>query len=199
VLRNATLGTACLFAATATLFGALDVFDVSARAVLAGMLIIVAGGILVSAWWGRRRGLLGVAFLLSIALAVACIPGLSLAGGIGDRVERPITVAEVPKAYRLGVGDYEIDLTKLTLPTDRALRLTAGLGAGRLTIDVPRATRVDLSGHVSAGAVRIDDRDVGLSGVDVDVHRQLPAASDAPRLDLHIDAAFADVEVRHVS
>ena len=192
-------GTACLFAATATLFSALDVLDVSARAVLAGMLIIVAAGILVSAWWGRRRGLLGVAFLLSIALAVASIPGLSLTGGVGDRVERPVTVAEVPKAYRLGVGDYEIDLTQLTLPKDRVLRLTAGLGAGRLTIDVPPATRVDLSGHVSAGAVRIDDRDVGLSGVDVDLHRQLPAASDAPRLDLHIDAAFADVEVRHVS
>ena len=198
MLRNLTLGAAFVFAAAATTLDAGGAFDVTASFVLGGMLLIVATGILVSAWWGRRRGLLLAAFLLSVGLAVSWIPGLSLAGGIGDRVERPLAVTDVPKAYRLGIGDYRIDLTKLALPTSRTLHVSAGLGAGRLSIDVPRSAYVDLSGHISAGALQIDDQPVGLSGVDVGVHRHLPATSDAPRVAVHIDAAFADVEVHRV-
>lgn len=198
-LRNLTLAAAFLFAAGATLLDALDALHVSTRFVLGGMLLVVAAGILVSVWWGRRRGLLGAALALSVGLAVACIPGLSLAGGIGQRIERPTTVAELPTAYRLGVGDYEIDLSGLDLPTSRTVRLAARLGAGRLTIDVPRSAQVDLSGHVSAGQLRVDDQAVGLSGVDVDLRHRIRGPSDAPHLNVSIDAGFADVEVHRVA
>ncbi|MCU1452206.1 MAG: phage shock protein PspC [Acidimicrobiales bacterium] len=200
VLRRATLGAAFLFAAIAMAVDASGAAQVRATTVIAGMLLIVAAGVLVSGWWGRRRGLLGAAAVLAAALGVASVPGLSLAGGIGNRLDRPTTRADLPASYRLGIGEHEVDLRGLALPSGTT-RLRIQQGIGRLVVRVRPDVEVVLSGHLSAGQVRIDDESVGLDGVDVAVRERLAPsggpAADRARLDLRVDGGVGDVEVYH--
>lgn len=98
----------------------------------------------------RRRGrtwliATGVTLLVLAAIVAAGAVALGAIGGIGDTTKRPATVADLDSEYRLGVGAMDIDLRELQLPRGTT-DVRARVGAGEVTVFVPRGVRVESVG-----------------------------------------------------
>src|SRR5437868_2270725 len=103
------------------------------------VLILILGLIVV--WASRRErvnrrllaALLGLLSLVTVALATAVVVAfawfdVSLSDGVGDRSYAPATAADVHSAYKLGVGDLNLDLSNVDGATTKAVRAKVGIG-----------------------------------------------------------------------
>ncbi|MBD0328974.1 MAG: PspC domain-containing protein [Thermoleophilia bacterium] len=90
-----------------------------------------------------------LAGLLAVAAAAAKVDG-----GIGDRTERPASVAELEREYRLGFGYLGLDLQDLELPRGET-RVRATLGVGELEITVPSDVAVAVTANARWGEVDV--------------------------------------------
>jgi phage shock protein PspC (stress-responsive transcriptional regulator) len=135
----------------------------------AWIFLLVAGGII---YWTQRRdagkrprilrGLLIVvgtlvALVLVVGAIFASVSGVHVSRGIGDRNYHPASYVGLERDYKLGVGSLRLDLTNVRFPSGET-RVNADVGAGNVTITVPR----DISVHVDAtsdiGQVQVFDR-----------------------------------------
>ncbi len=106
---------------------------------------------------GRRRVLpvvlgvlaaLIVAVVASAAVAVAALGNLG--DGVGDRVYRVSSPADLSRAYELGIGTLELDLSNEQLPAGRTpLRLRVGLGRVHLVVPNDAVVAYRAKGHLS--------------------------------------------------
>jgi phage shock protein PspC (stress-responsive transcriptional regulator)/predicted membrane protein len=168
-----------------------DVVSVSVPVFLAAALIFTGVALLVSAWTGGTGGLIAVAVVLTVALAVATVVRTPFTGGWGDQRWVPSSLAEVRSTYRHGGGHVVIDLSHVTFPAEgRSVR--ARLGVGDLTVVVPAGARVAVDAHAGLGDVRLlgHHRD----GIDVDDSVVADDAADGS-LRLHLDVGAGQVEV----
>lgn len=93
----------------------------------------------------------------SVALVVAFAWfDVSLGDGVGDRAYAPESSAEVRGRYELGVGNLEIDLSRVS--TAEELHVQASVGMGRLRIVVPQDASVIVDSYVKAGSIASLDR-----------------------------------------
>ena len=76
---------------------------------------MVGLGLVVGAFVGRARGLVVLGVLLTLLASAAAVADVPVRGGVGDRTWRPATVSDLHDAYRLGIGQAELDLTRLDL------------------------------------------------------------------------------------
>lgn len=138
--------------------------DAGFRDVLAVALLVVGGGLIVGAWWGRSRGLIGWGVLLTVLVLVASIPAMAglddvrtvAVGGMGERSWQPATVEEIAPRYELGMGDATLDLSEIDF--DGAdVAVAAQVGLGELTVYVPDDVDVDTDGSVGVGELRLFD------------------------------------------
>ena len=106
---------------------------------------------------GARPGRVGRA-AHGAGVAAAVVPDVAVHGGIGDRTWRPATVADLRSEYRLGIGDAELDLTRLDLTDAGRLRVEVRQGVGDLTIVVPDDVVVLVDADVQGGDLRLPDR-----------------------------------------
>ena len=87
--------------------------EVPWRALLPAALIAVGLACVAGAFQGRQQAMMVVGVALTAVLSVAVAADwdlpVPLAGGVGDRTERPATQAELAD-YELGVGDLLLDL-----------------------------------------------------------------------------------------
>lgn len=108
---------------------------------------------------GRRRtGLMvaGIVLLVLAALTTAGAVAVASIGGIGSTTKRPATAGAVATEYRLGVGSLDIDLRDVTLPAGTT-DVRARVGAGSLTVFVPRGVRVESVGATElTGVTRVN-------------------------------------------
>lgn len=177
------------------LLDALDAVDVNwgvalaAGGVVAG--ILVALGFL---WRGAAGlALLAIPLLLAMGAALA-LDDVSLRGGVGDRLERPVLAADLQRDYRLGIGDLEVDLRDLELPPGET-KLTAHVGIGELVVDLPANVAVSVTGSVRGGDMQILGRE--RDGWRVRDRVVDPSFAEAKtRLLLDATVGFGDVEVR---
>jgi phage shock protein PspC (stress-responsive transcriptional regulator) len=130
------------------------------------LLLVVGGAIFLwsraSRRDGRRAAATGhrsvawrVGTLAAVVTAIAVLAGGAIAaveakGGIGDRVERPRTAADLDDEYRVGAGQLELDLSQLELP-DGETRVEASVGFGELDVVLPPGVAVDVTGEVQWG------------------------------------------------
>ena len=102
------------------------------RAVLPAALIAVGLACVAGAFQGRQHAMMVVGVVLTVVLSVAAAADwdldVPLAGGVGDRTERPTTPAQLT-TYELGVGDLLVDLRQLQVPPGTTA--VAGPGRGR--------------------------------------------------------------------
>jgi phage shock protein PspC (stress-responsive transcriptional regulator) len=134
------------------------------------LVLVVGGGIFL---WSRAlrrdrrraaaRGRRSVAWRLgavaAVAAIIAVVAGGAIAavdakGGIGDRMERPRTAADLEDEYHLGAGELELDLSELELPAGET-RVEASVGFGELDIILPAGVPVDVSGEVKWGEAEV--------------------------------------------
>ncbi|MDP2713008.1 MAG: LiaF-related protein, partial [Solirubrobacteraceae bacterium] len=162
--------------------------------VVAAMVIAAGAGLVVAAFVSNARWLVLPALAIALPLAFVSAAGIELEGGIGERRERPGTVAELRDGYRLGVGALVVDLRDVELPPgDHPLTVSIGVGHARVIVD--RGVCVASRAEVGIGEVAIFDR--SSAGVDVDWQDSRRATSSTPRLVLDGTVGLGVLEVRH--
>ncbi|MCU1487325.1 MAG: PspC protein, partial [Actinomycetia bacterium] len=183
-LVGITLSVAILVA------GLLALADVTAATILASCLIVVGAGLLVGSLYGRRRGLIAVGILLTMATAAATVADVPFDGGAGDRFWHPTSLGTLQRTYDLGAGDAELDLRDLDL-AGRTRHVTARVGAGDLRIWLPADARVEIDAHAGFGEVVV----LGYDDHGVDVDRSTVLAGTGGTIVLDARVGFGQLEV----
>jgi hypothetical protein len=182
------------------LLQALDVVSFSLLAILPVALIIVGVALIGMARTGRHAGLVTLGIVLVVILTIAAGFDIRLQGGVGDRIERPTSLAEVQGEYHLSVGQLTLDFRQVDFsrgPTN----VKASVGIGQLTVRVPTGSQQFLvlaKGHTGAGQVMLFSRES--SGLDVDLSVGVPfdrfngiGGTDALTLDLSVGLGQIEV------
>jgi hypothetical protein len=141
---------------------------VSFTAYVATALVVVAGGLVVGAWFGRARLLIAVGIILSVVLSIG-YAGEKVSDYTTD-VDRhvtwtPTTIAALGENYELRAGQATLDLTSIDF-TDRTTTLSAKIGVGDLRIVLPPNVDVQLDAKVGAGDARLFEENVDGLGVE---------------------------------
>jgi phage shock protein PspC (stress-responsive transcriptional regulator) len=167
-LTPLTISVLLIGAGAAAFLDSVNAVHLTLAAALASGLIVVGAALVLSAWFGRARGLIPIGVLLLLATIPASVIDVPISGGIGEREFRPIARVELRRTYELGIGHLVVDLRNTPL-SDRVTTIKGSLGIGELEVDVPANVRVDVRAHAGAGAAEIfghlDD------GLTQDVHR----------------------------
>jgi phage shock protein PspC (stress-responsive transcriptional regulator) len=172
--------------------------DVPAAGYLALPLLVVGLGLVLGAWRGRARGLVGLGVLLALLLPLVAVAERVASSDRWDEAFIERTVAPVSAAGLDGrvveqaAGDLTYDLSAVDFPsgsTDLALRV----GAGSLTVVVPDGVTVVLDAEVGAGelsAFGSSTEGAGLSRSQRD-----PGQPGAGTLNLDVEMGLGTVEV----
>jgi Cell wall-active antibiotics response 4TMS YvqF len=178
------------------LLDAADVVEIPIGALAAGTLIAVGLVLMLDAGRHANAGLLVLGIALTAALAVFSIPaGLDLdpGAGVGDRLVRPISAAELATTYRLDAGNLTVDLRDAILPEVGVTTVAASVGVGQLVVRVPPGVPLEVHGQVGTGQVQALGRTE--SGVDVDTVMR-DETGDGSRLLLDLRVGLGEIEVQ---
>lgn len=165
--------------------------------VLAAALLVVGGGLLLGAWFGRARWLIAVGLVLAVALgATATAQRLELDAGMGQRT----WVASAGTSdYRLGAGEGILDLRDLE-PGDRA-DISAQIGMGSLVVLVPDGLAVRVDGAVDMGEISRpdEDRDRDRRQDGTRLRESFVVGDGPPTIELDLAVRLGEISVRHAS
>jgi phage shock protein PspC (stress-responsive transcriptional regulator) len=131
------------------------------RAFLGAALLVVGLGLVAAAFTGGRRsrgGLIALGIVLSLAATASTASWhwhWHNAPGVGDRVFRPLTAAEVQRDYNGGVGDMTVDLTGVDLSNvHQPITTRIDHALGDVFVRVPASA--DVSVNVDNGLGNVD-------------------------------------------
>jgi phage shock protein PspC (stress-responsive transcriptional regulator) len=120
-------------------------------------------------------------------------PDSGIDRGAGDVTEAPMLLTAVAPQYRTGLGDIDLDLTRLAAaPGAPPVRTVVESGAGDITVKVPPTADVTVSCDAGLG-------DVDCLGVTSDVGGHVDLGPDGPGgivLDVTARSGAGDVEVQ---
>jgi hypothetical protein len=168
--------------------------EVPWRAILPAALIAVGLACVAGAFQGRQHAMMVLGLALTVVLAVAVATDwdldVPLAGGVGDRTERPATPAELT-GYELGAGDFLLDLQQLQVPPGTTT-VEARVGVGELVVEVPDGVTVRVMASSGLGEIQVlGEQDNGFANrVDTTV-----AAGGDRRLELDLRVGIGQVRV----
>jgi hypothetical protein len=161
------------------------------------VLILVGAVLVAAAWQGRARGglvALGVVLALLLALGTVEMP---LTGGVGDRVERPGSLDEIPSRYELTVGKLVVDLGRLRwspAEVPGSVRVRARVGTGELLVLVGEGFPC-ISVRARSGLGEVVVFGERASGIAPE-YRTEAVCLAAPVLELDLSVGLGKVEVR---
>jgi phage shock protein PspC (stress-responsive transcriptional regulator) len=188
------LGTIVAGAGVLGILQATDTVNVNWTIALAGGVVLVGIGVAVGAFFGGVGALAALgAILASVLVAVATID-VPLHGPIGDRTVHPTTMRALHDEYRQAIGNLEIDLRDLDLPSGRT-KVATTVGIGHLTVIVPRDVIVDVKADVTAGQTRLFGREDDGWNVENTAYRP-GLTGESPALQLDTKMGFGQIEVR---
>ena len=168
--------------------------EVPWRAVLPAALIAVGLACVAGAFQGRQHAMMVVGVVLTVVLSVAAAADwdldVPLAGGVGDRTERPATPAQLTE-YELGVGDFLLDLRQLQVPPGTTA-VQARVGIGELAVEVPGGVSVEVVARSGLGEVQVLGEQEG--GFATRVATTAEAGGDR-RLELDLRVGMGQVRV----
>lgn len=191
-----TMASLLVFAGVAIVAEQSDWWDID-PAVYGGIILAVVGiALVVSAFFGRARGLIFIGMLvLPVAWFLAAID-LNWYDGAGEKTDVVESIDDVEAEYFYGFGDYEVDLSQVDFTgTDRTIEV--GLTMGELTVWVPDTVTVDVETYARAGEVEI------LSGTTAPIYDEgFPAEADGRfpgdaggTLTLDVEVGFGAIDV----
>ncbi len=164
--------------------------DVHWTAYVAVALAVVALGLLVGTVVGDGGLLIAIGIVLAVTLAIG---SLFPSGRIGSQTPTPTVAADVRPSYRHGVGELQLDLTRVTdveRLAGRTVRIDAGIG--QTTVIVPDGLNVDVDAHVRAGQIDLFGRMRDGTRVSLADAADRPAE---PALTIDIDQDLGQIEV----
>ena len=190
---SAVLGGLISLIGLGWLLSSTGVFELTVASTIA--LLLIAAGLAIPATPEAPHGLLiRVGIVLALAGAVATVVDTDLLrGGIGDRIEEPLVIADVEDTYRLGIGQLRLDLTGPSFAAGETTRIEATVGIGQLAVVVPAEAAIDVRGEVGIGDLQLLGRQRG--GISVDLHMRAAGAPGAPVLELDLTAGIGEVTV----
>jgi phage shock protein PspC (stress-responsive transcriptional regulator) len=159
----------------------------------------LGAGLVVGALFGRARWLALLGLPAVVLMMVLSTSGVSLRGGLGDRVYTPTRAALVQDEYRLGVGSLRLDLSQVDF-SGQLVRTKVSLGVGNIEIVVPPDTDVSIDGRAGAGQVILFDqtedgtsvtREMVSYGRDSDEKIDLVLDLDVNLGEVRVDRAYA--------
>jgi phage shock protein PspC (stress-responsive transcriptional regulator) len=149
-LTPLTISLMLIGAGAAALLDSTGALHLTVAGVLASALVLVGGALIVSAWFGRARGLIPIGFLLLLATIPAATIDVPITGGIGERRYQPTTRAALQRNYELGIGHLVVDLRDAAL-LDHITAISASVGIGELEVLVPADMRIVVRAHAGVG------------------------------------------------
>lgn len=171
LLTRATLGLTLLTVGVLWILELADIVALGPLRVLAIALAIVGGGLLVGSLAGRGRALIivGVA-LLPLVIVGSLLRGLPAMDGLvagdnrfGQIAERPGSTEEIDPTYRLGAGEFVVDLGDVDFAPGDELATSIEMGAGELRVIVPDDVDLEVAARLGVGELRVlDQRRSGL-------------------------------------
>jgi len=168
--------------------------EVPWRAVLPAALIAVGLACVAGAFRGRQHALIvaGIALMVVLSVAVAADWDLDvpLAGGVGDRTERPTATADLT-GYELGVGNLLLDLRQLQVPPGTTT-VEARVGVGELVVELPDGVSVEVMASAGLGEVQVLGQQEGGFGSRVDA---VGLGGGDRRLELDVRVGLGQVRV----
>jgi hypothetical protein len=174
----------------------LDVIDFPWDLLLPVALVLVGVALVVASRSGARPGgLIAVGVVLTGVLVIGSAIEFPLGGGVGEREERPATVAELREEYQLGIGQLTVDLTDLSsAQLDADARTRVRVGIGQLVVIVPEGLAVQVEARATVGNVRVFEDEEGGFGVDREAGPGLDGRGAV--LELVLSVGLGEVEVR---
>ena len=169
---------------------------VSLLAVLAAALLVLGLGLVVGARWGRGRGLVLWATLLTLAVAAVGASPVPLRTSFQHVRWAPAAAAQLPSSYQLGSGQATLDLDAVQPGAGQQVRTKASLGAGLLRVQLPTGPEIVITAKVGAGAVVLPGGD-GSGGLSASRTETLNAGGAAKfgTIDLDLSVGAGQVEV----
>ncbi|MDH6124222.1 PspC domain-containing protein [Kitasatospora sp. GP82] len=164
--------------------------------VVAATLLGLGVALLIAAKFGRARGLVIPALLLTVLLTGISGSGATVQSAFGNRDWAPASAAEMQSDYTLGAGDAQLDLSGLD-PAGGTLSTTVRVGMGDLLVTVPAGVDVRLTLRNAVGNVQMPNGE-SASGVGNSREYQLhPANGRASKgtLDLTVKLGLGDIQV----
>jgi Cell wall-active antibiotics response 4TMS YvqF len=169
--------------------------EVPWRAVLPAALIAVGLACVAGAFRGRQHALMAVGVGLTVVLSVAVAADwdldVPLAGGVGDRTERPSSPAELTE-YELGVGNLVVDLRQLQVPAGTTV-VEARVGIGELEVELPDGVSVQVEARSGLGEVQALGQQEGGFGSRVEASSEV-VPDRRLRLDVRVGLGQVRVE-----
>jgi phage shock protein PspC (stress-responsive transcriptional regulator) len=141
----------------------------------------------------RVGGLVIIGFLLGVAAILASTINVHLNDGIGDRTFTPGSASALRHDYRLGIGNLQVDLARVSLPAGET-DIEAHLGIGQLRVIVPAGISVRVESHVGWGDSAVLGEDQNGHRVDSTVIRDVKASNTTLVLDARVGAGQIEVE-----
>jgi phage shock protein PspC (stress-responsive transcriptional regulator) len=168
---------------------------ISGHTMLSVALIVVGGGMVVSAWRGRLRLLPLVALVLVGMIAATELVDVPIGAGMSSRTIVVATPAELARPHELYAGDLDIIVTDAAVEATKLPVVRAHVGAGSLRVIVPATVGLSVDAHVGAGAVDFPHDRADAGGVDVDAPFTLPGPPGSPQLALDLSTGVGRVKV----
>jgi phage shock protein PspC (stress-responsive transcriptional regulator) len=207
LLGRLTFGLALVTVGVLWILDISDAITLGVGRILAACLLVLGLGLLVGGVVGRARWLiLPAALLTPVVLLATVLSPMSWAGvdlrtdGVGERSERPASVAEAEVGYQLGAGSLRLDLTGLSLDDLEAAgttRIAVQVGAGEVVVDLP--DDIDATATARAGAGEVTLFGAERSGLGVSRTEEMMSGADAPTIELDVQVGFGSVDVRTVT
>lgn len=153
------------------LLEAANLIDFPSRIVLPVALILVGVALLAQARRRHTGGLIAIGIILTVVLTLIPDTRVGFEGGVGERVETPLSASELRQDYRLGLGSFTLDLSEVDLPRGTT-NVEARVGMGELTVFVQEGIDVEVEARTGAGEIIVLGRRVASGlGANVDSFR----------------------------
>lgn len=164
-----------------------------AGAVMAGLVIAAAIGLVAAAFLGGARWLIVPALAIAIPVGTVSAAGIELEGGYGQRHFEPVSSEALPpEGYELAAGQLYVDLRELDWKRERAVHLDTDMGFGETVIAIPSDVCLEADARAAAGMVDLTGQEI--DGFDVRDDAGL-GSTETPRLslDAEVDAGVIRV------
>jgi hypothetical protein len=170
--------------------------NIGPAAYVAAALAVIGAGLVVGAWFGRARGLIGLGILLALVVGTASTASHWSDSGknTGNRLWAPTSAQDIHAAYRLGAGDLTLDLRGVDF-ADASVTTTVHLGVGQVRVLLPSKVDTTVEGSSGIGTLQLLGKHSDGTGLHDKVTDLGADGAGGGSLKLFIDDGIGDVEV----